>query len=50
MVLGKLQVSGWPTTLDNSRGRAYCACNKCGLGLSGHHYSYLSFLSLRETT
>ena len=44
MVLGKLPVLGRPTNLDNSRARAYCACNACGWGLSGHFYSRLSFL------
>ena len=33
MVLGKVLVSGHPTNLDNRRARAYCACNRCGLGL-----------------
>ena len=34
MVLGKLPVSGRPTTdLDKSRARAYCACSGCGWGL-----------------
>ena len=32
MVLGKLLVPGRPTNLDNSRARAYCACNRCGWG------------------
>ena len=31
--------------LDYSRARAYCTCSRCGLGLFGHFYSYLSFLS-----
>ena len=29
-VLGKLSVSGRPTTLNSSRSRAYCACSRCG--------------------
>ena len=47
MVLGKLLVPGRPTTLDNSRARAYCACSRCGWGLFGHvSLVYLfSFLS-----
>ena len=43
MVLGKLPVPGRPTSLDDSRPRAYCACSRCGL--FGHFYSHLSFLS-----
>ena len=35
MVLGKLPVPGRPTTLDESRARAYCACIRCGWGLFG---------------
>ena len=34
-VLGKLSVPGHPTNLDNRRARAYCACSRCGWGLSG---------------
>ena len=45
IVLGKLPVPRRPTYLDNSRARAYCACNRCGWGLFGHFYSRLSFLS-----
>ena len=41
-MLGKLPVPWHPTTLDDSRTRAYCACNKCGL--FGHFFSRLSFL------
>ena len=44
MVLGKLPVPGRPT-IWISRARAYCACSRCGLGLFGHFYSHLSFLS-----
>ena len=29
-VLGKFSVPGRPTSLDDSRARAYCACSKCG--------------------
>ena len=50
MVLNKLTV---PTNLDNSRARAYCACNRCGWGLFKLFFSRLGFslLSpfLRET-
>ena len=45
MVLGKLPGPGRPTTLDDSRARAYCACSRCEWGLFGHFYSQLSFLS-----
>ena len=45
MVLGKLPVTGRPTSLDNSRTRAFCACSGCGWGLFGHFFSRLSFLS-----
>ena len=38
MVLGKLLVSERPSYLDNSRTRAYCACNWCGWGLFGHFF------------
>ena len=44
MVLGKLPVPGHPTTLEDSRARAYCACSSCGWGLFGHFFSRLSFL------
>ena len=30
--LGKLSVPGPHTYFDDSRARAYCACNKCGWG------------------
>ena len=40
MVLGILPAPGRPTSLDNSRARAYCS----GWGLFGHFYSHLSFL------
>ena len=29
-VLGKLSVPGRPTSFDDSRARAYCACSRCG--------------------
>ena len=32
MVLDKLPVPGRPTSLDDSRARAYCACSRCGWG------------------
>ena len=35
-VLGKLSVPGRPTSLDDSRSRACCACSRCGWGLFGH--------------
>ena len=35
-VLGKLSVPGRPTSLDDSRARAYYACSRCGWGLFGH--------------
>ena len=35
-VLGKLSVPGRPTSLGDSRARAYCACSRCGWGLFGH--------------
>ena len=43
MVLGKLPVPGHPTNLDDSRARAYCACNRCGWAWFGHVFSRLSF-------
>ena len=46
MALGKLPVPERPTNLDESRARAYYACNGCGWGLFGHFYSRLSFLFL----
>ena len=52
-VQGKLSVPGRPTSLDDSRARAYCACSRCGWGLLGHFsliylFSFLSH-SLWET-
>ena len=32
-MLGKLSVPGRPTSLDDSRARAYCACSRCGCGV-----------------
>ena len=43
-VLGKLSVPGRPTSLDDSRTRAFCACSRCGWGLFGHFFPHLSFL------
>ena len=43
-VLGKLPVPGRPTSLDQSRARAYCTCNTCGWGFFGHIFSSLSLL------
>ena len=43
-VLGKLSVPERPTSLDDSRARAYCACSRWGGGLFGHFFSHLSFL------
>ena len=43
-MLGKLPVPERPTDLDYSRTRAYCACGRCGWGLFGHFFSYLSLL------
>ena len=39
-MLGKLSVPGRPTSLDDSRARAYCACTRCGWGF------FLDFFSL----
>ena len=53
-MLGKLSVPGRPISLDDSRARAYCACNRCGgVCLNIFTLNYLfSFLSpsLWETT
>ena len=43
-VLGKLSVPGRPTSLDDRRARAYCACSRCEWGLFGHYFPHLSFL------
>ena len=45
-MLGKLSVPGRTTSFDDSRARAYCACNRCGWGLIGHfslNYLFSSF-------
>ena len=47
-MLGKVSVQGRPTSLDDSRARAYCACSRCGWGLFGHFFPLIylfSFLS-----
>ena len=43
-VLGKLSVPGRPTSLVDSRARAYCACSRYRWGLFGHFFPHLSFL------
>ena len=43
-MLGKLSVPGRPTTLDDSRASAYCACSRCGWGLFGH-FSFVYLFS-----
>ena len=43
-VLAKLSVPGCPTSLDDSRARAYCACSRCGWGFSDVFFPHLSFL------
>ena len=52
-MLGKLSVPGRPTSLDDSRARAYCACSRGGWGLFGHFFPHLFILfsspSLWET-
>ena len=52
-MLGKLSMPGRPTSLVDSRAKAYRACSRCGWGLFGHFsliylFSYLS-PSLWET-
>ena len=42
-VLGKLPVPGRPTTSEDSRARADCACSRWGC--FGHFFSHLSFLT-----
>ena len=42
-MLSKLSVPGRPTSLDDSRARAYCACSRCRWGLFGHFFSHLYF-------
>ena len=46
-VLSKLLVPGRLTSLDQSRARAFCTCNRCGWWLFGrfflvNHFSFLS--------
>ena len=45
-VLGKFSVPGRPTSLDDSRARAYCACSRYvpGWGCLDIFYPHLSFL------
>ena len=43
MVLEKLPVSGRPTSLDDSRARAYCACSRC-VGRGGSCLDILTLL------
>ena len=52
MVLDKISVLGCPSDLDNSGERAYCACSRCGWGLSGQCFlsSVFSPSSLWEAT
>ena len=45
MELGKLPVPGPPTKYDNSRARAYCACNRCAWGCLDIFFCYPSLLS-----
>ena len=42
-VLGKLSVPGCPTSLNDGRARAYCACSRCGWGFVWTFFR-LSFL------
>ena len=42
-MLGKLSVTGRPTSLDDNRAKAYCACSRCGWELFGHFFPHLSF-------
>ena len=41
-----------PIILNNSRIRSYCACNRCGWGLSGYFFSlsylFSFFFSMRD--
>ena len=43
-MLAKLSVPGRPTSFDDSRARAYCACSRCGWGFSDIFFPHLSFL------
>ena len=45
MVLGELPVPGLLTSLENSRVRAYCACNRCGSKLFEHFSLICQFSS-----
>ena len=50
-VLCKLSVLGRPTSSDDNRAGAYCACSRCGWGVVGHFFlsSIFSFsLSLGD--
>ena len=47
-MLGKLPVPGRPTNLDYRRARAYCACNRCGLGVVWTFFSSLEPKALGE--
>ena len=44
-MLGKLSVPGRPTSLDDGRARAYCACSRCGWRFVWTFFCRLSFLS-----
>ena len=52
MVLGKFSVLRFPTNLEDSRARDYCACSRCGRGLFEHIFLssifFLFFLPLLE--
>ena len=43
-VLGKLSVPGRPTSLDDSRARAQCACSRCRWGFFWTFFPHLSFV------
>ena len=47
-MLGKLSVPGRPTSLDDSRARAYCACSRCGLGVCLDIFSLIYLFSFRS--
>ena len=44
MVLDKISALGYPSDIDNSGERAYCACSRCGWGCLDNVFSRLSFL------
>ena len=46
---GKLPVPGHPTTSDNSRARAHCACSRCEWGCLNFCFSLIYSSSLWET-